>query len=591
MSFFKTTLATVTGIFISFFLMFLLLLIIVASSSSESEPYIRDGSVLNIPISGIIMDRAVEDPFAEVFSPGSSNRVTMDVFRSNIKKAKSDKRVAGIRLDLDNVGGSWSNLTEMRELLIDFKADGKFIYGYINDLGINEAAYYIATVADSIFAQPETYFELDGFYVERQFYKNAFDKYGLQADVITTGKYKSAADDYRSASFSDGDREQLREILNERVVDFTNAVATYSGYTNGEVNAIMNGAPNILIANALERGLIDGLKFPFEFDDFLKERTAQSTLQDVSFGRYTRVKDTSAGLSRPTGKEIAVIYAEGPIMPELPMDIFGGSTQMVTYNKLKNEFEKVLKDNNVAAIVVRIDSPGGAVTTSEIIRGLIADAATKKPVVASMSSVAASGGYYIAMGADTVVAQKGTITGSIGVVMAKLSYGDFLEKQFGITHDQIKTHSNADWFSPVNALTAQQRRALENIADVTYDNFLQLVADARGMEKEQIHRLAQGRVWSADAALEVGLIDAIATLDEAIEIAAQMAGIESYTVGSYPTPKTFLETLMESGNTRLTSIFKQTLDISPNLDAVLREVRSTSRPQVYSIFSSDISVN
>lgn len=591
MSFLKTTFATVLGFFIAMFLLFILMVAFVASSSSESEPYIRNGSVLNINVSGIITERKSEDPFAEIFNPNLANAITMQAFRENIEKAKSDSRIAGIRLNLANVGGSWANLTEIRDLLKDFKSEGKFIYGYIDDRGINEAAYYIATVADSIFAQPETYFEMDGFYVQAQFYKSTFDRFGLTADVIAAGSYKDAGNTYRYDGFTDASREQIGEILNHWVNDFVTAVSEYSGHPHSEINAIMNSAPNIMINQALERGFIDALKYPHEFDDFLKEKTQSSRLNDVNFGRYSRVKPRSAGLPRESGKEIAVLYANGPIMPDFGSDIFSAGAEMITFSRFKKELDKLVENNDVAAIVIRIESPGGAVTTSEIVKNLISEASKKKPVVASMGAVAASGGYYIAMGADTVVAQNASITGSIGVVLTKISYGGLLDKQLSIKTDQIKTHRNADWFAPERPLTAEQRRALEQMADETYDSFLQLVADARGMDKQQVHRVAQGRVWTGEAALEVGLVDVLGTLPDAIVLAAEMAGEEIFKVGYYPTPKTFFETLMESGNVRIKSIVQNALGIEQPFDQVLRDINTLNRPQLFSILPFNFSVN
>lgn len=591
MSFLKSLLASILGVFIAFTLFLLIVIGVVASSSSESEPFVRDGSVLNIPLSGMIGERRTDDPFMDIFDPAAANRVTMDRFRSNIRKAKSDSRVAGIRLDLAGVGGSWAHLSEMRELLLDFKSEGKFIYAFIDDRGANEAGYFIATAADSIFAQPETYLEMDGFYIQGQFLKNTFDKYGVEVDVITTGTYKTAASNFVEEQFTASDREQLGEIMQQFSDTFVSAVSEYTGMDSETINGIMNGMPNILVSNALERGFIDGIIYESEFKELLKERTGNSTLRDVSFGRYARVSPSKAGVDVPrNAKEIAIIYAEGPIMPDFGSDIFSSGGNL-TYNSMKKAFDEVLEDDNVAAIVVRINSPGGAVTTSEAIRNLFIEAAEKKPVIASMGTVAASGGYYIAMGADTVLAEANTITGSIGVVLMKLSYGNALEENFGVTHDEIKTHQNANWFSPVRSLSPEQRRAMENIADETYTSFLQLVADARGQERDEIHRVAQGRVWTGTAALELGLIDAIGSLPDAVRLAAEIAELDEYIIGTYPKEKTLLESLMESGNVRATQITRRALGIAPSIDKILNDLNVMSRPQVFSIIETDFSVN
>jgi protease IV len=591
MSFFKNVLATVTGIFISFILLFLLMIIIVASSSSSPEPYVRNGSVLKINLMGSLTERSVEDPFTEIFNPGASSSLSLDNFRNNMKKATSDDRIKGIWLDLGFLGGSWSGLHEVHGLLTDFKASGKFIYAYIGDLGANEAAYYLATTADSIFAQPEAMLEFDGFYISREFYKKAFDKYGISADVITSGPYKSAADSYRREDFSEGDREQLGALLSQFSEGFKEAVTSYSGINGDELDAYMNALLTFQASSAYERGLLDGFMQPFEFKDMIIERAGTSKLEDVSFARYSRVSLKSAGLTEPTGKEIAVVYMEGPIMPQVAEDIFSMGSQTITYSPFAKIFDDLAKDDNVGAVVLRVNSPGGAVTTSEILRAHIKKLSDSKPVVVSMGNVAASGGYYIAMGADTVFAESRTVTGSIGVVMAKLSVEKLLSETIGITVDEVKTHTNADWMTLERTLTNEQRQGLTNDLMVTYDNFLTLVADARGLDKEYVHEHAQGRVWSGRDAHELGLIDGIATLGQSIEVAAEMAGLESWKVSRYPTQKSFIETLMESSSKQARSVILSILNVTPDQTKLIRDLRSLNKVGVYSIIPYEISVN
>jgi protease-4 len=591
MSFFKNVLATITGIFVSFILLFFLAVIFVASSSSQPEPYIRNGSVLKISLSGALTERSVEDPFAELFNPGGSSALSLENFRSNIHKATSDERINGIWLDLGFLGSSWSGLHEVHGLLTEFKSTGKFIYAYIGDMGANEASYYLATTADSIFAQPEAMLEFDGFYISREFYKNAFEKFGVTADVITSGPYKSAADSYRRENFSEGDREQLTVLLTQFSEGFKEAVTAYSGISGEELDAFMNALPTLQASSAYERGLIDGFMQPFEFQAMMVEKTGTSKLEEVSFARYAKVSGSSAGLDDASGKEIAVVFMEGPIMPQIAEDIFSMGSQTITYEPFAKIFDDLEKDENVGAVVLRVNSPGGAVTTSEILRARIKKLSESKPVVVSMGSVAASGGYYIAMGADTVFAESKTITGSIGVVMAKLSVEELLTETLGISVDEVKTHTNADWMTLERSLTNEQRQGLTNDLMVTYDNFLSLVADARGLEKEYVHQHAQGRVWSGHDAQEIGLIDGVADLNQSIAIAAEMAELESWKVTRYPTQKNFLETLLESSSKQARSAVIQLLNVSEDQTKLIRSIRSVNKPGTYSILPYEITVN
>ncbi len=591
MSFFKSVLATITGLFIAFILLFFLTVIFVASSSSEPEPYVRDGSILKINLSGFLPERSVDDPFAEIFNTGGSSALSLENFRSNMKKASTDDRIKGIWLDLGFLGGSWSGLHEIHGLLSEFKSSGKFIYAYIGDMGANEASYYLATTADSIIAQPEAVLEFDGFYISREFYKNAFDKFGITADVITSGPYKSAADNYRREGFSESDREQLSVLLTQFSEGFKEAVTAYSGISSEELDNYMNALPTLQASSAYERGLIDGFMQPFEFEAMIIEKAGTKKLEDVTFARYAKVSASSTGLKEATGKEIAVVYMEGPIMPQIAEDIFSMGSQAITYKPYAKIFDDLEKDDDVGAVVLRVNSPGGAVTTSEILRAHIKKLSESKPVVVSMGSVAASGGYYIAMGADSVFAESRTITGSIGVVMAKLSAEELLSETLGITVDEVKTHSNADWMTLERDLTDEQRQGLTNDLMVTYDNFLTLVADARGLEKEYVHEHAQGRVWSGRDAKELGLIDGVADLNQSIAVAAGMAGLDTWKVTRFPTQKSFFETLMESSSNQARSIVMSILNVTPDQSKLIRDLRSINKPGAYSIIPYEISVN
>ncbi|HAC16134.1 MAG TPA: signal peptide peptidase SppA [Bacteroidetes bacterium] len=591
MSFFKSVLATLTALFIAFLLLIFIMIGLIASSASQPEPYVRDSSVLRIELLGMVSERSIDDPFAEIFGSGTMGGLSLEKFRDNMKKATNDDRIKGIWLDMGFMGGSWSGLFEMRDLLQEFKSSGKFVYAYIGDQGANEAAYYLATVSDSIFAQPEAMFEFDGFFVQRMFYKDAFEKFGISADVLTSGPYKTAADSYRYDEFSDGDEEQLSVMLDQFSTGFVQAVSEYSGVTTDEINAMLNSLPTLQAATAYERGLIDGFMQPFEFKDMITERSGSSKLQEVTFARYSRVEASSAGLDSPTGKEIAVVFMEGAIMPDMPTDVFSASQDVITYKKFAKILDDLNEDNNVAAIVLRVNSPGGAVTTSEILRAHIAKVTESKPVVVSMGSVAASGGYYIAMGADSVFAEPNTITGSIGVVMAKLSAETLLEEKLGISVDEIKTHSNADWMTLERTLTADQYSGLQNDLNKTYDNFISLVADARELDRDYIHQHAQGRVWTGTDAHELGLIDGIGTLDNAITIAASMAELESWEVGKYPVPKTFIENMLESSQKNVSARILNIMSIQPDHTQLIRDLRNFNKMGAYSIVPFDITVN
>jgi protease IV len=548
MGFFKSFLASLLAIFVSFFVLFFFFIALLAglasSGSTDSQPHVRDKTVLKLQLSGGIPETASDDPFQQILNPGMNAGNSMIGILENIEKAAADKRISGIWLELGPLGESWSTLFEVREALVKFKESGKFMYASTNDLGMNEQAYYLATVADSVFAPPVGVFEFDGFYLQPMFLKDMFDKLGIEAEVIRSGSFKSAGEMFTRKSLSAENREQYEAILNTSTDEFMRAVASFTGLSRSDLDNMLNNEPMLGTADAFKRGLINELLQPTEVEDRIKKRldlAADAKLNTINGNRYFRVSRSSAGLSTAsTTDKVAVIRASGTIMPEI-VSGFGEDSGTITVNNFKESLNKVLADKNVKALVIRIDSPGGAATTSDELHFLIKQAAEKMPVVASMSTTAASGGYYMAMGADTVVASPHTVTGSIGVISMKYNVEELMTEKIGITFDEVRSHRNADWLSFTKPFTTEQAERFQSFNTATYERFLQVVADNRGMSRDHVHDLAQGRVWTGRDAKENGLVDVLGGYQDALRIAANMAGIDTYTVVTYPTEKTFIE--------------------------------------------------
>lgn len=566
MGFFKSFLASLLAIFVSFFVLFFFSLALVAglasSGSSESQPNVRDNSILKLQLSGGITETASDDPFEQIFNPGLNAGNSMMGIMVNLEKAAADNRIVGIWLELGPLGTSWSTLYEVREALVKFKKSGKFMYASTNDLGMNEQAYYLATVADSVFAPPLGVFEFDGFYLQPMFLKDMFDKLGIEAEVIRSGSFKSAGEMFTRTSLSNENREQYEAILNTSTAEFLGAVSSFSGLSRSDLDNILNNEPMLGTADAHKRGLISALLQPVEVEDRIKVRLdlgADDKLNTISGGRYFRVSKSSAGItSTSTTNKIAVIHASGTIMPEI-VSGFGEDTGTITVNNFKESLDKVLSDNNVKALVIRIDSPGGAATTSDELQFLIKQAAEKIPVVASMSTTAASGGYYMAMGADTVVASPFTVTGSIGVISMKYNVEELMNEKIGITFDEVRSHRNADWLSFTRPFTPEQAERFQSFNVSTYERFLQVVSENRGMSRDQVNELAQGRVWTGKDAKENGLVDVLGGYQDALDIAANMANIESFKVVTYPIQRTFIERFVaRSQSIAMTWLYPQT---------------------------------
>lgn len=500
--------------------------------------------------------RVPYDPFQELLNPAMLNQVSVTGLKENLKKAASDDNIPGIWIEANNVVASWANLETVYQDLQEFKESGKFIYFSTDDIGMNEKAYYLATAADSIFSPPETMFQFSGFAAQLTFYREMLDKIGIEPEMLRAGRYKSVVEPYLRKSSSPEYREQITDILQSYSAMFVDAVSQRTGKSADETNEMLNRAPINQLQFAVENGLIDSLAYSDEVSNIIKQRIGvelDNDLNTVSYGRYNRVSDSSAGLDAiETSDKIAVIYASGMILPEIAESPFATNTG-ITAGDFKEQLDDALEDDDIKSIVIHINSQGGAASTSDILWHYIKQASEKKPVVASMGSVAASGGFYMAMGADTVLANTNTITGSIGVANMIFNVEELMEEHIGINYETLKTHEYADLFDFTDPLTEQERDVFEANIESSYQTFLSVVAENRGMTVEEVNEIAQGRVYTGRAALEAGLVDAIGDIDDALRIAAELGGIEEYSIETYPKKQDIFEVFFGGANAQMKS--------------------------------------
>lgn len=577
MKFFQTLLAATLGTLIALFLIFLIFVGIIASSSSDPEPHIRQKTVLTINMTGDIPSRTPSDPFQELFQTDTGDKVSLQSLKSNLRKAASDDRIAGIWVKTNFVATSWANLEIAYSYFEEYKQSGKFLYFSTDDIGYNEQAYFLATLADSVFSPSETMFEFDGFASQTSYYKNLLDKIGIEPEIIRVGKYKSAVEPYLRESASPESKEQTARLISGATDTFIRAVEKKTGLSESEINHLMNTMYTRDVKQAYENGLVDMLAYPSEVENIIRERlelSESARMNTVSFGRYTRVTARSASLERSSSSNrIAVIYADGIIMPDLGGSGIFGSDSGISVDGIKKQLDEIKDDSNVKAIILHVNSPGGSAATSDMIWHMVREAAKDRPVIASMGSVAASGGYYIAMAADTIVASPNTITGSIGVFNLMFNAQEMLNDRLGITMDGVKSHDHADVLSMSRPFTPSERRAFEASVQNSYESFLNRVGESRGMSRDDVHLVAQGRVWTGSDALEAGLVDVIGGLDTALELAAQMAEIEDYSVVNYPKPKSLNEILFGSASTTVRSMIQSVIPYRnelESLDAIMR---------------------
>lgn len=595
MNFLKNILASIIGVFISLFIIFIILFIIVESASREPEPYIQNNSVLTIDLTGNIPDRSSENPLKELFNKQQKDQVSLSGLTANLKKAASDKKIKGILLKSEFLSASWSTLEDVRKMLIDFrKKTGKFIYSSTDDIGYNEKSYFIATAADSIFSPPESFFEFDGFYIQTPFFKGLFDKVGIQPEISRYGKYKSAVEPFIRKDYSEPNKVQLQAIIDNISHVYLSAVSEFSGKSPEMLNNMLNESPHITAHYAANEGLINALYYSNQVDSVIKKRLGvkkSDKIHFVSYTRYQKVSQKSAGIEvKSSDNKIAVIYAEGEIVPDIPNSSPLDQTHYITYSSFKKSLDKVMDNKKVKALVIRVNSPGGSGSTSNLIWHLIRQAREKMPVITSMGPLAASGGYYISMAADTIVAMPTTLTGSIGVFGTKFNVQKLFNDKLGITFDVVRSNKNSDWLMPTKPFTATEQKAFQGFIDNFYQTFITKVAECRDMRVSQVDSLAQGRVWVGQDALKHHLVDMMGDLHTAIEVAAKKAGISEYSVIAYPPPKSIFNTLLGSTQTQISNWVNPGLNYNMISIQKIRKYLQSNPRQIEALLPVEIKV-
>ena len=549
-SFLKYTLATIVGIFLSTLLFFFFLILIISASTSEKPVEVKDNSILYIKLNDKVVDRTVDNPFD--FLPTGLpmvREIGLNDILDCINKAKKDDHISGIYLDMISLAAGYGSTEEIRNALLDFKESGKFILAF-SDI-YTQKAYYLASVADSLYLNPSGDLLLRGLRAQIMFYKGAMDKLGIEAQVIRQGDYKSFGEPYTNDRMSPENRTQTMQWIGSLWDHMLEGIAEERGM---DAEILEHYAENFIIRSAelaLEHNLVDGLKFKDEIIDELKKLTGTNPKKDLSsitIKKYKKVH-VKKDYKGYTKDKVAVIYAHG--------DVLLGNTGegTISSERISRAIRKARRDSTVKAIVLRVNSGGGGALASEVIYRESVLASQVKPLVASIGDVAASGGYLILAPADTVLASPNSITGSIGVYAMFPNVKPFFNNKLGITVDVAKTNRHADIFTPFRPMSADEKDIINSMLERTYNSFLSSVSDGREMPKEEVIAIGGGRVWSGEAALENGLIDMYGGLNDAIKVAGEMAGLEKYRVISLPVLEdpleVFIRELTENTRTRM----------------------------------------
>lgn len=542
--FFKIVLASALGFIIASILFTIISFILffgmvgsVAGDMGKSSFKLQDNSVLHLKLSGAIKERISEDdPLSLLLESRAPSPMGLNDITNAIRKAKDNNAIRGIYIDSRTFMASTASLTEIRNELLRFKESGKFIVSY-SDI-YTQGGYYLATVADKVAINPYGMLDLHGLAATPMFYKEALDKLGIEMQIFKVGTYKSAVEPFILTEMSDANREQVSSYLNDLWSTMGNEIATSRNINYELLNGMVNEMPMMQdIDYLIQTNLVDTLLYENEMKDYL--RTLLDIDQDdkIPSASVSEMKSVKAK-TKSSKNHIALLYAVGEITS-------GTGSANIQDKYLVHEIEKLRKNDDIKAVVLRVNSPGGSAYASEQIWKAVTDLKAEKPVVVSMSDVAASGGYYISCNADRIVAQPTTITGSIGIFGMFPNVKKTTEK-VGIDFDVVKTHEYGDFGNFARPMRDGEKALMQAYVERGYDLFLTRCAEGRNIPIDTLAQYAEGRVWTGQQAKEIGLVDELGDLRTAIEIAADLAEIETYNVYEYPRMRSLIEELLDT---------------------------------------------
>ena len=544
--FLKFTLATVTGIILSSIVLFIISMVTLFGimSASDTETIVKKNSVMMLDLNGTLVERTQEDPLGILsqWFGDESNTYGLDDILSSIQKAKENENIKGIYLQASSLGASYASLQEIRNALLDFKESGKFIIAYADSY--TQGLYYLSSVADKVLLNPKGMIEWRGIASTPLFYKDLLQKIGIEMQVFKVGTYKSAVEPFIATEMSPANSEQVKAFMTSIWGQVTEGV---SASRNIPIDSLNVYADRMLMfypsEESIQCGLADTLIYRNDVRNYLKklvEIDEDDNLPLVGLSYMMNVKKNVP--KDKSGNVVAIYYASGEIT-----DYPGSATSEdgIVGSKVIRDLRKLKDDNDVKAVVLRVNSPGGSAFASEQIWHAVKELKAKKPVIVSMGDYAASGGYYISCVADTIVAEPTTLTGSIGI-FGIIPNAKGLTDKIGLSYDVVKTNKYADFGNIMRPFNEDERSLLQMMITEGYDTFVSRCAEGRQMPKEAIEKIAEGRVWTGETAKKLGLVDELGGIDKALDIAVAKAGIEGYTVVSYPAKQDFFSSLLDT---------------------------------------------
>lgn len=559
--FWRIVFGTMVGFFFSCIIVSILSMFMfaamIASMGTTTTVSVKDNSILKLDLQKNISEQAVENPFdmfGDEFSQYYQSSIGLDDILACIKSAAKDPKIKGIYINSESVGAAPATLKEIHDALMEFKASGKFIYAYADSYA--QGGYYLSSVADKVTMSTTGLIQFKGIAMQVMFYKGLIDKLDVDVQVIRHGKFKSAVEPFLTDKMSDANREQMTLLANTLWNTMVDDIAASRKLSTEEVNNIADGMFIGTAAKAVESKLIDKACYKSDVVQDLKKLVNVENDNDLNITTLAEYTKALKAENNTAKDEIAIIYAVGEIRGGKSGNDIMGSETMVKLIK------EAYTSDNVKAIVLRVNSPGGDGTASDIIWHEIEQAKKAgKIVVTSMGDYAASGGYYISCNSNYIIAQPNTLTGSIGVFGLVPSFQRALKNKLGVTVDGVSTNKHSDAGGTMRPMNEEELAVYQEFIDDFYGVFTQRVADGRGMEQSAVDEIGQGRVWSGSDALKIGLVDALGNIDDAVAKAAEMAKLENYKISYYPKKKDFWTKLMEksSSDNNVQAFIKQEL--------------------------------
>ncbi len=537
------------------------------SVKSTEKFTLQENSVLHLKLNGPIVERTVElSPFTTMIGPDYPTNMGLNDIVSAIRKAKSNTQIKGIYLDSRMFSASMATLAEIRGELESFKESGKFIVSYADTY--TQGGYYLASAADKIAINPQGMLDLHGLASIPIFFKDALDKLGIEMQIFKVGTYKSAVEPFTQNEMSEANREQINSYLNDAWSFLRSDIAKARSLTIDEVDALANSLTLMQPTDfLLTENLVDTMLFETEMKDYIRSLLNINKDNKIPSATVENMKSVRTKTVQKTSNTIALLYAEGEI-------VSGTGSTGIQDKYFVDQIEKLRKDDDIKAVVFRINSGGGSAYASEQIWKAIGGLKAEKPVVASMGDLAASGGYYIACNSDKIVAQPTTITGSIGI-FGMIPNMEGTSDKVGISTDAVKTNKFGDFGNISRPLNVDEKQVVQAHVERGYDLFLTRCSEGRGISKDTLALYAEGRVWTGNQAKEIGLVDELGGIEKAIEIAAEMANLgKSYVIFEYPKLRSPLEELLNPSREELaTETLKDILGDSYELFILLKDIK------------------